>query len=345
MSLAGANGRREVALIVGSGAATEIVRPVVELLEWAGAELDWARVEVPAATGSERGDLLTEAVEATRDCGLALKTRLPSPRAEQEGGRILRGPRNLNVDFRHRLGLYAAVRPIRSVPGLPSRFDDLDVLLVRENTEDIYKGIEHEIVDGVVQSLKVVTREACERITRFAFRMAEDRGREQITFVHKANILKRSDGLFLEVVREVAEDHPEIVLREAIVDAACMQLVLDPHRFDMILTGNLYGDILSSLGFGLVGGVSASLSINVSDDCVVFESVHGPADESDPTRANPLPLLRPAVALIRYLAQDGPADALAAATSAVLAAGESLTPDLGGRATAAEMCATIGNRL
>ena len=338
--------RPRVALVVGAGVAAEAMPHVLAVLEAAGARLDWERVDVPPVTGESAPSLLDEAVEAVRGCGLGLKSRLIGPGGSGAGGEValLRGPRNPNVELRQRLGLFAGIRPVRTFEGLPTRYPDLDLVLIRENTEDVYRGIEHEVTDGVVQSLKVVTRAACERVTRFAFAYAKEHERRQITFVHKANILKRSDGLFLDVFRRIAAEHADIETRESIVDACCMHLVLDPYRFDVILTGNLYGDILSSLGFGLAGGISAGLSINVGDGCRVFEAVHGDAPHLlGSGTANPLPLLRPAVALLRHVGQDEAADRIGAAVSQVLEARRTLTPDLGGTATTASMCEALSS--
>jgi isocitrate dehydrogenase (NAD+) len=333
-----------VALVVGEGVGAELMPHVLNVLEAAGAAIEWRRVEVPRVTDESAASLLDEAVEAVRACGLGLKTRLIGPGGAGAGAEValLRGPRNPNVELRQRLGLFAGIRPLRAFAGLPTRYPGLDLVLIRENTEDVYRGIEHEVTAGVVQSLKVVTRDACERVTRFAFDYAAQNGRKRITFVHKANIMKRSDGLFLEVFRRIAAKHPEIETRESIVDACCMQLVLDPYRFDVLLTGNLYGDILSSLGFGLAGGISAAISINVGEDCRVFEAVHGDAPHLlGAGTANPLPLLRPAVALLRHLGQEEEANRIRAAVSEVLEARSSLTPDLGGAASTQRMCEAL----
>jgi isocitrate dehydrogenase (NAD+) len=337
-----------VALVVGEGVAAEAMPHALGVLEAAGARVDWLRVDVPRVTDESPPSLLDEAVEAVRACGLAFKSRLVGPGGAGAGGEValLRGPRNPNVELRQRLGLFAGIRPIRTFEGLPTRYPDLDLVLIRENTEDVYRGIEHEVTAGVVQSLKVVTRAACERVTRFAFDYALEHDRKRITFVHKANILKRSDGLFLDVFRRFAAEHPAVETRESIVDACCMQLVLDPYRFDVILTGNLYGDILSSLGFGLAGGISAGLSINVGEGCRVFEAVHGDAPHLlGAGTANPLPLLRPAVALLRHLGQEQAADRIGAAVTGVLEARSVLTPDLGGAASTREMCEAISAKL
>jgi len=337
---------RAVTLVVGGSVAPEVVPPVLELVERAGGQVDWRRIDLPESAFAEPGDPLASVIDAIRETGLALKTKLLGA----EGSDRAMGPAgvsgNPNVQLRQRLGLYAGVRPIRPLRGLPTRYPDLDLILVRENTEDIYKGIEHVIVPGVVQSLKVVTRAACERIARYTFGMVERRGRRAVTFIHKGNIMKQSDGLFMRTVKEVAAEHPKIAYREMIVDAACMQLVLDPEQFDVLLMGNLYGDILSNLGTGLAGGISGAFGVNVGDDCRVYEAIHGEARHLEGTgRANPLPVLSPVLELLRHLGQDDVAGRLLAAVEDVLTRRETVTPDLGGRATAVEMCGAIAAAL
>ncbi len=335
---------RRVALIVGGGVGSEIVTPVLDVLEAAGVSIDWQRLDVPARDGDEMQTLLDDAAALVLDCGCGLKTRLIAPPFSQnESGGELLHPFNPNVQFRQKAGLFAGVRPIKSMIGLPTRYPDLDLVLIRENTEDVYKGIEHEVVPGVVQSLKVVTREACERIARYAFEMSKEEGRKHVTFIHKANIMKQSDGLFLETVREVAEEHADLGYREVIVDAACMQMVLDPYQFDVLLAGNLYGDILSNLGTGLAGGISGAHSIGVGEeDLRVFEAIHGDAPQLIGTgRANPLPLLSPALAMLRHFGEDVAADKIQGAVEEVLTGGDTVTPDLGGDSSTRQMCDAI----
>ncbi len=333
--------RPRVALVVGSsGVGAETAPPVLEILEAAGARFDFVRVDVPTAVRRNTETVLREAADTIRDCRVALKTRLigPGPDAVRVGP----GPQNPNVALRQMLGLWASVRPVRSIPGLPTRYPDLDVLLIREITEGVYRGIEHEIVDGVVESMKVVSRAACERIADYAFRIARRHGRGKITAIHKANIMKQSDGLFLDSVHSVAAGYSDIQVDDCIVDAACMRLVLNPYDFDVMLMDNLYGDILSNLGAGLAGGISTGHAINVGDDCHVFEAVHGDAPHLIGTgQANLLPLLTPATALLRHFDLDDEADRIDRAVTAVLEAGSSLTPDLGGRSSTWQMARGI----
>ena len=347
---------KRIALIVGGGIAREIAGPVLSVVEAAGASVEWDRVDVPALEIGDTDAHLEEAVAAVERCGVGLKTRLSVPsaltsftRGATPGASIdtqleddAPGPQNPNVLLRRRLGLFAGVVPIRPLPGIPTRFPGIDLLLVREMTEDIYKGIEHEIVPGVVESLKVVTRDACERITRFAYATLRAEGRKHLAFVHKANIMKKSDGLFLATVRRIAKENPDVGYRELIVDAACMQLVLDPYPFDVLLMGNHYGDILTSLGSGLAGGISGAHAINVGDRHRVYEAIHGEAPHLVGTgRANPLPLLSPAVARLRHIGDTAAADRIAAAVTRVLEERRAVTADLGGSATTNEMAAAI----
>jgi isocitrate dehydrogenase (NAD+) len=328
--------RHEVVLVVGGGIGPEIVPPVLDVVAAAGVHVAWERHDVPEKGGEAfPEELLDPAVAAVRRVGLALKTRLVAP----VKGRF----RSPNVLLRRKLGLYATVRPVHTLPGLPTRYPGLDLVIVRENTEDLYAGIEHEIVPGVVQSLKVVTERACERIARFAFASARKHGRRQVTFVHKANIMKMADGLFLRVVRRVAAENADVAYGDMIVDNACMQLVMDPLRFDVMLMGNLYGDILSDLVAGLAGGIAASAGVNIGDDCRVYEAIHGDAPGLVGTgRADPLPLLLPAVHLLRHIGEAAAADRILTAVGVVLSDPRAArTPDLGGDATAAAMAGAI----
>jgi len=332
-------GAHHVVLIVGGGIGPELVEPVLDVVAATGVNIDWERHDVPEVRGETfPEELLDPVVEAVRRAGVALKTRLVA----QARGRF----RSPNVLLRRRLALYASVRPVRALPGLAAPHPDTDLVIVRENTEDLYAGIEHEIVPGVVQSLKVVTERACERIARFAFALARAEGRQRIAFVHKANILKMTDGLFLRVARRVAAENRDLAYKDLIVDAACMNLVMDPRQFDVLFMGNVYGDLLSDLAAGLAGGISVAAGVNVGDDCRVFEAIHGDAPELAGTgRANPLPLLLPAAHLLRHLDAGGAADRIVQAAGAVLSGGGPRTPDLGGSATTAEMCAAIAAAL
>ena len=241
-------------------------------------------------------------LRSVRNNGLALKTKLLVP---ADGQRV-----NYNVQFRQALGLFASVRPLKNLRGLPARFQGVDILVVRELTEDLYAAIEHEIVPGVVQSIKVVTEAACRRFFRFAFDWARANRRRLIHCVHKANILKLTDGLFLEAFRAMAKEFPELETKEIIVDNCCMQMVSRPQQFDVMVMGNLYGDIVSDLGAGIVGGVSATAGINIGDGLRVYEAFHGGSREQIGVNdANPLPLLLPAIDLLEGVGQQERAQA------------------------------------
>ena len=344
---------KRVALIVGGGISREIVGPVLAVVEAAGASIDWDRVDVPTLEIGDTDAHLDQAVASVERCGIGLKTRLsvstagardamPAAAPDTQSEYDAPGSQNPNVLLRRHLGLFAGVVPVRPLPGIPTRFPGIDLLLIREMTEDIYKGIEHEIVPGVVESLKVVTRDACERIARFAYATLRAEGRKHLAFVHKANIMKMSDGLFLATVRRIAKENPDVGYRELIVDAACMQLVLDPYPFDVLLMGNHYGDILTNVGSGLAGGISGAHAINIGERHRVYEAIHGDAPHLVGTgRANPLPLLSPAIALLRYVGESAAADRIVAAMTRVLEERRAVTADLGGNATTSEMAAAI----
>jgi isocitrate dehydrogenase (NAD+) len=265
-------------------------------------------------------------LHSIRRNGVALKGPVGTPVGE--------GFRIVNVALRQGLDLYACVRPVRSIPGVPSRFEGVDLVLVRENTEDLYSGLEHRVAPGIVESLKVITERACTRIARYAFALAEREGRRRVSAVHKANIMKLSDGLFLECARRVAREHPQIAYEEIIVDNCALQLVRDPGRFDVLLLENLYGDILSDLCAGLVGGLGVVPGMNAGDDCTVFEAVHGSAPDIAGKRlANPSAVVLSAAWLLRHLGEAAAAAAVERAVHAALAEPRHRTRDLGGEAT------------
>jgi isocitrate dehydrogenase (NAD+) len=323
-----------VTLIQGGGIGFDQVPAVKRILEAAGAVIDWDE-HVAGLASVEAGGVPLPAtmLDSVRDTGLALKTKLLSPPNSALG--------NFNVQFRRELNLFASVRPLRNLEGLPARHQGVDLLVIRELTEDLYGAIEHEIVPGVVQSIKVVTETACRRFFHFAFEWVRAAGRKTVHCVHKANILKLSDGLFLDAFRVTAKEFPDIQTREIIVDNCCMQLVLRPQHFDALVMGNLYGDLISDLAAGVVGGISATAGINVGDGIRVYESFHGGSRETiGVNRANPLPLLLPAVHLLEDLGQSGAAARIQKAIGSVLCDGVR-TPDLGGNSTTTEMATAI----
>jgi isocitrate dehydrogenase (NAD+) len=316
-----------VTLIQGGEIGYDLVPAVKRVLEAAGVAIAWEE-HVGGYEAIKQGlePLPAPMLESVRRNGLALKTKLmPDP---------AKALVNYNVVLRRALQLYASVRPLKNVRGLKARFDRVDMLVIREITEDLYAAIEHEIVPGVVQSLKIVTEAASRRFFRFAFRWAQEARRKIIHCVHKANILKLSDGLFLEAFRAAAKEFPQIQAKEMIVDNCCMQMVSKPQQFDVLVMGNLYGDIVSDLGAGVVGGISATAGINVGDGIQVYECFHGAGRQRvGIDRANPLPLLLPAIDLLDGAGQKEAAARILSAMEKVLSDGSCRTADLGGAAT------------
>ncbi len=326
---------RRVTLIPGDGIGPEISAAVVRIIEAAGVEIEWESFVVGARAQDASGSSLpNEVLESVRRNGVALKGPVATP--------IGTGFESVNVRLRKALDLYANLRPVRNLAGLKTRFGEVDLVIVRENTEGLYKGIEHEIVPGVVESLNIVTEKASTRIAVFAFEHARNLGRKKVTAVHKANIIKKSDGLFLECFRRVAANYPTIKHDEMIVDNACMQLVLDPRQFDVIVTMNLYGDIMSDLAAGLVGGLGLVPSANLGETAALFEAVHGTApDIAGKDVANPTALILSACMMLRHLGERSAADGIEGALNSVLQVPEQTTRDLGGRASTTEFADAV----
>ena len=320
--------KHTIVLIPGDGIGPDVTRATRRVLEAAGLDVQW--VELPAgATAVEHGysDVLPpETLAAIRTHKVALKGPVTTP--------VGKGFRSVNVQLRQALDLYAAVRPVRNLPGVITRFDGVDMVIVRENTEGLYSGIENAVVPGVVTSLKVATEKGCTRIARWAFRYATRRHRRKITVFHKANIMKLTDGLFLTCARNIQEEeYPNIEYEETIIDAGCMKLVQDPTRFDVLLMENLYGDLVSDLCAGLVGGLGVLPGANIGDDAAVFEAVHGSApDIAGKGIANPLACLMSGVMMLNHLHEEAIAERVKRAYNAVLAEGVVRTRDLGGTA-------------
>ena len=335
---------RDVVFVQGGGVGLDQEASARRVLEAAGVKVRFD-VHYAGRAAIEMGkDALPKATyEAIRGCGIALKTRLFQPKGA--GTPTAHGPKvpaNYNVAFRRALGLFASVRPIHNLAGLKSRFTGVNLLLVREITEDLYAASEHELVPGVVQSFKVVTESACLRFFRFTFELARKHGRKSVHCIHKANILKLADGLFLDCFRRVAADFPEIAAKDLIVDNTCMQLVTKPTQFEVLAAGNLYGDLLSDLGAGLVGGVSTTAAINHGAGATVYESIYGSTHEAvPPDTANPLPLLLPAAEMVRDFGEAVAADRIIRAIEAVLIEGTIRTADIGGTAGTAEFTRAI----
>ena len=316
-----------ITLIAGDGIGPEVAAAAVRVLEAAGAELAWE----PQIAGKEAlqrfgNPLPPEVLDSVRRNRVALK----GPVTTEVGG----GFQSINVQLRQKLDLYANLRPARSLPGIPNRFTGVDLVVVRENTEDLYSGLEHVVVPGVVESLKIITEKASTRIAKFAFEYARRHGRKRVTAVHKANIMKLSDGLFLDCFRRVAVKFPDIRADDRIVDNMCMQLVMRPEEWDVLLLENLYGDIVSDLCAGLVGGLGVVAGANLGLDFAVFEAVHGSApDIAGRDLANPLALIRSAILMLYHLGKDEVAERVRAALRKVIVVDRVRTRDLGGDAT------------
>jgi len=317
-----------ITLIPGDGIGPEVTRAVVRVLEATGLKAAWESFPAGADAVASHGTTLPPALlESIRRTRVALKGPVTTPIGD--------GFTSVNVGLRKALDLYANLRPVWNLPNVTSRYEGVDLVIVRENTEDLYAGLEHVVVPGVVESLKIITDAASTRIARFAFEHARRHKRSRVTAVHKANIMKLGDGLFIDCARRVAREFPEIQYDERIVDAACMQLVMFPERFDVLLLPNLYGDIVSDLCAGLVGGLGVVPAANLGADGVgVFEAVHGSApDIAGKDVANPLALLLSGVLMLRHLGEDAKADHVMRAVTAVLADGRVRTRDIGGSAS------------
>jgi isocitrate dehydrogenase (NAD+) len=327
--------KHKITLIPGDGIGPEVTGATVSVLRAAGFEAEWDTFVVGAEALSRYGDPLPQdLIDSIKKNKIALKGPVATP--------IGTGFVSSNVRLRKALDLYANLRPVKSMKGVPSRYENVDLIIVRENTEDLYSGLEHEVVPGVVESLKIITDRASRRIARFAFEHARIEGRKKITAIHKANIMKLSDGLFLRCFREVAQDYPEIEANDLIVDNACMQLVMDPSQFDVLLLENLYGDIISDLGAGLVGGLGVAPGANIGEEIAVFEAVHGAAPTiAGRGIANPTALLLSAVLMLKHLNERDRALRIQAALEKVLAEGAVLTRDLGGQATTLDFTEAI----
>jgi isocitrate dehydrogenase (NAD+) len=322
--------RHRVTLIPGEGIGPEVAVATRQILEAAGVQIEWEEVQARAEKASEKGQFVTEAaVESVRRNRIALKGPM--------GTAVAGGAPSINVGLRKALDLYANVRPVKNLPGVKSRFENVDVVLIRENTEDLYSGLEHEVVPGVVESLKIITEKASTQIAHFAFKYAKREGRKKIHAIHKANIMKLSDGLFLKSVRAVAAQYPEIEYKELIVDNACMQIVLNPQQFDMLLLPNLYGDVMSDLAAGLVGGLGVVGSANIGEEAAMFEAVHGTApDIVGKGLANPTALVLASIMMLDHLGERSAARRVEVALEKIYRENKHITADVGGQASTNE---------
>jgi isocitrate dehydrogenase (NAD+) len=324
-----------ITLIPGDGIGPEVTEAVVRIFKVAGLEIDWDRQDAGVTAFKRFNQSLPIALlESIKRNKVALKGPVTTPIAE--------GFTSVNVGLRKALDLYANLRPVQNLEGVSSRFQNVDLVIVRENTEDLYSGLEHEVVPGVVESLKIITERASTRISKFAFDHARVHGRKRVTAIHKANILKLGDGLFLQSTRAVSRDNPDISYDERIVDAACMSLVMHPEKFDVLLLPNLYGDIVSDLAAGLVGGLGVVPGANMGETCAMFEAVHGSApDIADKNLANPTALLLSGLMMLDHIGEHDARTRIRAALGRVLSAGQARTRDLGGQSSTTEFTDAI----
>jgi len=328
--------KHKITLLPGDGIGPEVTAAVVQIVECAGVDVEWEKYFVGAEALTRYGDPLPqEVLDSVLRNKVALKGPVTTP--------IGTGFASINVRLRKTLDLYANLRPVKTLPNIWSRYQDIDLIVVRENTESLYAGLEHEVIPGVVESLKIITERASTRIARFAFEYARTHGRKRITVVHKANIMKLSDGLFLRCFRDVAKEYPNIEADDRIVDNLCMQLVINPNQFDVLLLENLYGDIVSDLTAGLVGGLGVVAGANIGENGAVFEAVHGSApDIAGQNKANPLALLQSAVMMLQHLGEMEPAKRIHEAIIRVLGLGaESRTRDIGGTGSTTDFTVAI----
>jgi isocitrate dehydrogenase (NAD+) len=328
-----------ITLIPGDGIGPEVSKAVQQIMEAAGVAIRWEEASARGDIDNHTTDFMkSAAVQSILKNRVALKGPLATP--------VATGPPSLNVQLRKALDLYANVRPVKNLAGVVTRYQNVDMVLIRENTEDLYAGLEHTVVPGVVESLKIITEKASTRIARFAFEYARKWGRKKIHAIHKANIMKMSDGLFLTSIRKVAEQYPDIEYKELIIDNACMQMVLNPCQFDMLLLTNLYGDIMSDLAAGLVGGLGVVPSGNIGEYAAIFEAVHGTApDIAGKGIANPTALLMSAIMMLRHLNEMQAATNIEQALQQVYSDGKHLTRDLGGEATTSEFTGAVIRQL
>ena len=327
--------RHRVTLIPGEGIGPEVAAATRRILEATGVQIDWEEIAGRSDSSSDQEKTVNQAaVESVRRNRVALK----GPMATAIAG----GAPSVNVTLRKTLDLYANLRPVKNIPAVKSHFQGVDLTLVRENTEDLYSGLEHEVVPGVVESLKIITERASTRIAKFAFEYAKRHGRKKIHAIHKANIMKLSDGLFLRSVRAVAAQFPQIEYKELIVDNACMQMVMDPQQFDMLLLPNLYGDVMSDLAAGLVGGLGVVPSANIGDQCAMFEAVHGTApDIAGKGFANPTALLMSSILMLDHLGERTAGERIQNALESVYREAKHTTRDVGGKADTEEFADAV----
>ncbi|HMA82113.1 MAG TPA: isocitrate dehydrogenase (NAD(+)) [Candidatus Binatia bacterium] len=327
--------KHKITLIPGDGIGPEVTKPTLQIIKAAGVKVDWESHLAGAEALKQHKTTIPQALmDSFEKNRVALKGPVTTPVGE--------GFASVNVALRQTFNLYANLRPIKNLPGVKARYQGIDLIVVRENTEGLYSGIEHEVIPGVVESLKIMTERACTKIAKFAFEFAQRNGRKKVAAVHKANIMKLSDGLFLDCARKVSKGYKSIGFSDVIVDNACLQLVIDPWRFDILLMENLYGDILSDLAAGLVGGLGVVPGANLGDHHALFETVHGSApDIKGKNIANPSAMILAAVLMLRHLSEKAAANRIALALERVLMRGEVMTRDLGGNASTTKFAEAI----
>jgi isocitrate dehydrogenase (NAD+) len=331
--------KHTITLIPGDGIGPEVTRPTLDIIKAAGVNINWERHLAGAEALKKYKTTIPEALmESFERNKIALKGPVTTPVGE--------GFTSVNVELRQGFDLYANLRPIKNLPGVKARYENVDLIVVRENTEGLYAGIEHEVVPGVVESLKIITEKASTRIAKFAFDYAQRYGRKKVVVVHKANIMKLGDGLFLDCAREMSGKYKTIGFGDIIVDNACLQLVLDPTKFDVLLLENLYGDIVSDLAAGLVGGLGIVAGANLGDTHALFEPVHGSApDIKGQGIANPTAMISAAVMMLNHISERAAARRISAALEKVLRKQECLTRDLGGACTTKKFAAAVINEI
>lgn len=328
-----------ITLIPGDGIGPEIIAATVRIIEATGVDIEWETHIIGAQALEKYGTTIPEAtIESIKKHKVALKGPLTTP--------VGKGFTSVNVGLRKALDLYANIRPVRALPNVPCRYPELDLVIARENTEDLYAGLEHVVVPGVVESIKIITEKASTRIARYAFEYAKSHGRKKVTAVHKANIMKLSDGLFLECFYNVAKDFPELEADDKIIDNACMQLVMRPEQFDVLVLENLYGDIVSDLAAGLIGGLGLAPGSNIGEQGAVFEAVHGSApDIAGQGIANPTAILMSGIMMLHHIGESEAAKTIEKAMNEVYTEGSVRTKDLGGTAKTADFANAIIDKI
>jgi isocitrate dehydrogenase (NAD+) len=330
---------RQIVILPGDGIGPEIMKPVLRILEQVRAPFSYLEKDAGQTALDKHGALLPDdTINAIANAGIALKGPITTP----IGG----GFKSINVTLRQKFDLYANVRPVVNLPGVVTRFENVNLTIVRENTEDLYAGIERQVDENTAESIKRITKTGSERIARYAFEYARSHGRKNIAAVHKANIMKLTDGLFLRTCADVAREYPEITFRDVIIDNCCMQLVMRPEQFDVIVTENLYGDILSDLCAGLVGGLGVVPGANIGKNAAIFEPVHGSApDIAGQNKANPTALLQSAIMMLQHLGEHDRATQIMSALTSTLADPNARTADLGGRGSTTSFAEAILQKL